>query len=68
MEDALNDEIRGGNDNGCGQGCVEKHVQEVLVIVKTDAVSHPRAVVIHLQNALVALGTVMASVRLLIND
>jgi len=61
----LNYRVRGCNDNCGRQGSVEKHVQEVFVIIKTDAVCHPGAMMIHLQDALVALGTVMTSVGLL---
>ena len=43
---------------------MEDHVHEELVVVETDAVSDPRAMMVHLQDAAVALRTVMASIRL----
>ena len=43
---------------------IEEHVQKVLVVVEPDAVGYPWTVVIHLQNAFVALRAVMASVWL----
>ena len=35
------------DDEGDGDGAVEEHVHEVLVVIETDAVGYPRAVVIH---------------------
>ena len=43
---------------------MEDHVHEELVVVETDAVCDPWAVMVHLQDAAVALGTVMTSIRL----
>ena len=42
---------------------MEEHTQEVLVVEEADAVVYPGAVVVHLQDALVALTAVMTSVR-----
>lgn len=55
----------GGADNkpSC-TGTVEKHAQEELVVVESDAVGDPRAVMVHLENASIALRTMMASIRL----
>ena len=43
---------------------MEKHCHEEFVVIETDAVGHPGAVMVHLQNALVALRTMMAPLRL----
>ena len=49
------------NQNTTERG-VKEHVHEELVVVKTDTVCHPRAVMVHLQDARVALGAVMTSI------
>lgn len=56
---------REGEEGDC-DGAVEQHVHEVLVVVETDAVGYPRAMVIHFEDALIALGAVMATVGLFI--
>ena len=43
---------------------MENHVHEELVVVETDAVGDPWAMMVHLQDAAVALRTVMASIWL----
>ena len=43
---------------------MEEHAQEEFVIVESNAVCYPRAVMIHLEDAPIALRTVMASVWL----
>ena len=43
---------------------LKKHIQKVFVVAEADAISDPRAMVVHLENTLIALGAVMASVRL----
>ena len=57
MECAENDEL------ACTRA-VENHAHEELVVVKADAVGNPRAMMVHLENALVALEAMMASVWL----
>jgi len=52
-----------GDKKACAR-TVEQHVEEEFVVVEADAVGNPRAVVVHFENAAVALGTVMASVGL----
>ena len=42
---------------------VEEHVQEILVVEEAYAVGDPRAVMVHFEDADVALGTVVTSVR-----
>lgn len=54
------------DEEGDCDGAVEQHVHEVLVVVETDAVGYPRAMVIHFEDALIALGAVMATVGLFI--
>ena len=51
------------HDQDCCHRAVEKHVHEELVVVETNAIGHPGAVMIHLEDAPVALGAVMAPVR-----
>jgi len=43
---------------------VEDHAKEELVVVEAYAVGHPRAVVVHLQHALIALRAVVGAVGL----
>ncbi len=43
---------------------VNKEVQEVFVIAKTDTAHHPRAVVVHPQEARVAQAAVVRTLRL----
>lgn len=61
---ALQDRVRGANDGPDGGHAVEHHTQEVLVVVESHTVGYPRAVVVHLQDASVALRAVVASIRL----
>jgi len=43
---------------------VEEHIQKELVVVESNTICNPGAMVVHFQNASVALGAVMASIRL----
>ena len=43
---------------------MEEHVHEEFIVVEANAVGNPRAMMVHLENAAIALGAVMASVRL----
>ena len=43
---------------------MEEHIHEKFVVVESNAISDPWAVVVHLKDASVALGAVMASVWL----
>lgn len=43
---------------------VEQHAHEVLVVVEADAVGNPGAVVVHFEDALVALAAVVTAVGL----
>ena len=61
---ARDDRVAGRNDQQAGHGAVEKHVHEELVVVKADAIGDPRAVMVHLQDAAIALRAVMTPVRL----
>ena len=53
----------------CANNCpgshhtVEYHAQEVLVIIKTDAICYPRTVVVHLEDASIALWAMMTPIR-----
>lgn len=52
-------------DNDCsGHGTVEKHIQKELVVVETDAIGNPRTMMVHFQDASVALRAMVTSVRL----
>lgn len=44
--------------------CVEDHIDEVLIVVKSNAVAYPRAMVIHFQHTIPALTAMMRSFRL----
>ena len=63
-QSARDDRVAGRNDQKAGHGAVEKHVHEELVVVKADAIGDPRAVMVHLQDAAIALRAVMTPVRL----
>ena len=43
---------------------MEEHAQEEFIVIETDTVGYPRTVVVHFEDASVALGAMMASVRL----
>ena len=43
---------------------MEKHAQEELIVVESDAVGNPWAMMVHFENTSVTLGAMMASVRL----
>ena len=43
---------------------MEEHAEEELIVVEADAVGHPGTVMVHLQDAPVALRAVMAAVWL----
>eukprot|EP00353_Schmidingerella_taraikaensis_P014142 CAMPEP_0185581814 /NCGR_PEP_ID=MMETSP0434-20130131/19055_1 /TAXON_ID=626734 ORGANISM="Favella taraikaensis, Strain Fe Narragansett Bay" /NCGR_SAMPLE_ID=MMETSP0434 /ASSEMBLY_ACC=CAM_ASM_000379 /LENGTH=185 /DNA_ID=CAMNT_0028200443 /DNA_START=366 /DNA_END=922 /DNA_ORIENTATION=- len=47
-----------------GERAVEEHVHKEFVVVESDAVGDPRAVMVHLQDAPVALGAMMAPIGL----
>lgn len=47
-------------------GCVEQKEEEILVVVKTNAVENPRAMVIHLKNAHSADSAVVTTVWLIL--
>jgi len=40
--------VRSCNDYGGGQCSVKQHVQEILIIIESKTVCHPRTVMIHL--------------------
>jgi len=64
VDRTLQDRVR-CTDYRPGRGhAVENHAQEVFVVVKADAVCHPGAVVVHLQDASIALRAVVAAVGL----
>ena len=42
---------------------MEEHIHKKFVVVEADAVSNPWAVMVHLENASVALRAMVASVR-----
>ena len=52
---AANNWITGRNDNQAGHAAMEEHIHEEFVVVETDAISDPRAVMVYLENASVAL-------------
>jgi hypothetical protein len=58
------DGVAGGNNHPASDSAVEQHTNEVLVVVESHAVGNPRAMVVHLQNASIALRAVMTTVRL----
>lgn len=43
---------------------MEEHAEEELVVVESDAIGYPGTVMVHLEDAPIALRTVMASVWL----
>ena len=63
-ERASDDAVRSQYDKQAGARTVEKHIHEELVVVESDAVCDPWAVMIHLENASVTLRAVMASIGL----
>lgn len=52
------------NDGLAAETGIEQHVEEVFVVVKSNAVGYPRAVVVHFQNAFVALAAMVTSIWL----
>ena len=54
-ECAANNRITRRNDNQACHTAMEEHVHEEFVVVETDAVSDPWAVMVHLENASIAL-------------
>ena len=58
-----NDRVARRDDQQAGHRAVEEHVHEEFVVVEADAVGDPGAMMVHLEDAAVALGAVMASVR-----
>ena len=63
-ERASDDAVGSQHNEQAGARAVEEHVHEELVVVEADAVGDPGAVMVHLQDATIALRAVMASVRL----
>ena len=53
--------VAGKNDDHAGGRAVEKHVHEEFVVVESNAVGHPRAVVIHLHDTLIASAAMVSS-------
>jgi len=65
VDESDSDNREGGNKKEYrGNGSVEKHVQEILVVVETYAIRHPGTVVVHLKHATVALRTVVTTIGL----
>ena len=58
----LNNWIRCAHNGPSSGHAVEYHAQEVFVVVKSDTVSNPGTMVVHLENASIALGAMVASV------
>ena len=63
-ECSCKDAVRGEDDPLARDGRVEQQADEVLVVVEADAVVQPRAVMVHLQDASIALAAVVAAIRL----
>ena len=59
-----NDWVRGWHDGPASRHTVEDHAHKELVIVEADAVCDPWTMMIHFENAPVALGAVVTAVRL----
>ena len=62
-ENGAQDWIGGRDYQDASDGGVEEHIQKVFIVVEADAIRNPRAVMVHLENALIALRTVMAPIR-----
>ena len=58
----LNNWIRCAHNSPSSCQAVENHTQEVFVVVKSDTVSDPGTMVVHLENASIALGAMVATV------
>jgi hypothetical protein len=58
------DGVTGDNNHPASDSAVEQHTNKVLVVVESYAVGNPGAVVVHLQNASIALRAVMTAVGL----
>ena len=56
--------MRGEYDPLASEGRVIEQADEVLVVEEADAVVEPRAVMVHFEDASVALAAVMAPIRL----
>jgi hypothetical protein len=54
--------VGSNNDYYASERGIEEHVQEVFVVVESNAISYPRAVMVHFQNTLVALRTMMGPI------
>ena len=63
-ECSCKDAVRGEDDPLARDGRVEQQADEVLVVVEADAVVQPRTVMVHLQDASIALAAVVAAIRL----
>ena len=61
---ARNDRVTRRHDQQAGHRTVEEHVHEEFVVVEADAVSDPGAMMVHLEDAAIALRAVMAPVWL----
>ena len=59
-----NDRVAGHHDQEAGHRAVEEHVHEKFIVVEADAVGDPGTVMVHFEDAAVALRAVMASIRL----
>ncbi len=55
--------VTGRHNQDRSHRAVQKHVHKELVVVKADAVGHPRAVMVHLEDASVTLGAVVTPIR-----
>ena len=51
-------------DNVARHSCVKQHAQEKLVVVESNAIGNPRAVMVHLEDTPIALRAVMTAVGL----
>lgn len=61
---SLNNRISCAHNGPSSCHAIEYHAQEVFVVVKSDTVSDPGTMVVHLENASVALGAMVASIWL----
>ena len=51
------------HDHPVDSGAIEQYANEEFVVVKTNAIGNPRTVMVHLENATVALGAMVGTVR-----
>ena len=64
IDSPIDNWIASDNNEPIGHCTVEQHIHKELVVVESNAVSNPWTMMIHLKNASIALGAVMASVWL----